>query len=72
MLEYEELRIGPKTVQFHIRALQGRRIFQIYLDLPTPRFKVWTETKDEQIPAMGWATELDALILRAEEICGIR
>ncbi len=72
MLEYEAIHTGPKTVEFHMRTLQGRRIFQIYLDLPTPRFRVFLENSNEQIPAMVWTTELDALILQAEEICGIR
>ena len=72
MLEYEAIHTGPKTVEFHMRSLKGRRIFQVYLDLPTPRFRAFTETDTEQIPAIVWVTEADALILRAEEICGIR
>jgi len=43
----------------------------IYLDLPTPRFKAWNETRSEQLPALLWEDELDYLIRWAKEVCKI-
>lgn len=44
----------------------------VYLDLPTPRFKAWNETRSEQLPALVWEDEMAFLIRKAKEECRIR
>ena len=71
MYEYTVRLRSPHTVEFLARTVSGHRIVMIYLDLPTPRFKAWNETRSEQLPALLWKDELDCLIRRAKEVCKI-
>lgn len=59
-------------MEFCARTVRGHRIVMVYLDLPTPRFKAWNETRSEQLPALVWEDEMAFLIRKAKEECRIR
>ena len=71
MFHYTIRYIGPKSVEFYVRTVQGHRIVRIFLDLPTPRIVAFNESSSERQPAVLWLTEIDTLVRQAKEICGM-